>query len=332
MCPVNIRPACEYTGKKNFNLRRMTDAEFRAPGIISREYWLSPKAAELARNYPEAILHNRLYDREEAGIVLYEKEDLPVCGIETRSSWDMEERSGIERVTVRAADECAGEKIGARVKLFDQYPSLFLPFDLRMVLSLVEKELKGGAQEYKSDEFPASIYRGSDPFDVYQSFQILVRHIRGKLAGIDNIVEIGSGLSTISFIMSLFLSKRCRITSFDHDPLLIIKALQIRKIMEKKYGYDFRAVSFKRMDMFSGEARKLMRRQDAAIGWFPISHRSSDPEVLSLLREMPEGAYFFQMYSTGRPLSILEDNRADGFEEVKVNSPEFFPMTVFRRV
>lgn len=282
-----------------------------------RRYFVTPGAADALENDPQVLLYNRLNDRTEGRAFVYRVNGRPVCAILTQTS-----RCVIENVQISTPGEITDGIPRVSVEFKENYVAPFLPYDLDLVKTSFENELKGRELGYRSEAHPQAICMGSNPFDIYGALHLFSKYQGKMLARIRRMVEVGAWLATMSFLISQYLSRSAKVIAADIDPRSTDKAEKMGRVMQRKFGYDLSRVKHRTLDVF--DRRKINFRDfDAAMGWFPIARGISDETQLELLRELGPGALFFH-FCNGHPLSVHEDkidNIARGFREVAYHSP-----------
>jgi len=321
-----LRPAATYPIKQFPNLRRMTDAP--VTGCLSTEYNLTPKGARIVEDLPELLLHNLLYNYHEGLVFVYRHGGQNVGAVLTQKAINPEslDKTFIEQVNICAPEELAPNVDAVRVNLACDYPARFLPFDLNRIKSGIENELAGGGQPYKFAKFPESIYFGSCPLSIYQAFHYLTRlsgEASKKMAGIRRVLDIGSGLGIISFIISQLLAKDALIDGIEINPVLK-RGSEFAKDIILRLGYNVNNVSFREGNILAGASIDY----DALIGWFPLGHDVTNSDLLKVFKKLKKGSLVFEVYCNG-PLNYDRDLKEYGFRRVEVDFP--LQVAIFER-
>lgn len=313
--PVNLRPAAAY-GKGNYpNLRRMTDG-------IRPPYFLTLKAAKQIEAQPVPVLHHRLYDMFEDSVLVYELVGRPICAIQTAG----------ERVDLLAPEELPDDANPKVVQVTADYPAPFLPFDLARAKAVVESKLSSLGTGYQAAGFPETIYLGSCPFAAYETFHFLTQDSNGlalRIKGLKQVLDVGSGLGILSFVISRFISNDARIVGVEMDEKLTIGAARIRKYLSAKLGYDVHNIEFycRNVTSLMGSGVRL-EDCNAVMGFFPLGFNISFAELLKIFQRLGKGALVFEMLKVG-PLSEIENPEKVGFREI---GPEARFCRIFERI
>ncbi len=320
-----LRPASQYDYPK---LRRMT-AGLPVPNA-SVAFHLTPEAAARIEEHPQILLHHRLYnmDRKKKAFV-YWLEGRAVCALETRNFFPLESigMSSPGEVNVFTPEETPDDLPRVNVPIEVEYPAHFLPFDLSFIKVETERALP-------TDEDASEIYLGADPFEVYQSFHWLTRFqnsLRPKMLGMRRILEVGSGLGIMSFIISQLLPVT-RVTGVDINSRLVIEATKIRRVLHS-LPYDVSKVGFLSGDIAGLDEPVAVGGYDAVVGFFPLAIEGngvSYAELISVFHRLKKGALVFQLHIED-PLkgSMCE---SAGFRKVQFGYYPSFPFHVFERL
>ncbi len=330
---LQFHPAQELSQNMFPALRRMTGAP--ATGCSSREYFLTASAAKTIERNPQILLHQRLYDKDERTVYLYQEQGRDLCAItlETRVKPGSIGSPFTEKVMIAAPEELNGKAEMKKVGLKENYPSLFLPYDLDRARADVEAELRGTASGYRSPDFPNAIYFGSDPFVTYHAFHYLTSHpnpLTGRIAELKHVIDLGSGLGLISFVLSQFLTNDARASGIEFNPALVGWAYRVRKYLQNKLHHDVGRTRFYEGDIRTGHVNARIEDADALIGWFPMNHELSERDLASLFSRMRTGGMVFQLFSQG-PLADEETARAFGFREIEIDPEAALPVSIYEK-
>lgn len=292
---------------RNPNLRRMTDSA--SSGSLRVQYHLTPEAAKKVVDNPDVLLHHRLFNLGESEIV-YSR------GFRIR----VEEKLGLYHDVYISEDISSG----SGVRLDGSYRAPLLPFDLNTIVTLINERISGDKAGYKSSDFPGAIHHTACPFFTYLAIDALFNRageLAAKLAGVQKILEVGSGLSVISFILSQLTNIR-EIHGVDIDNVLVDYAdVNMRRVLQNKFGYDLSNVGFTVGDITMNNGVRI-EDYDALIGWYPLG--VSDKLLLSVFRRLRPGAMVLQLFGGGP----VQDG-VRGFNRIDV---EEAPVAVFERV
>lgn len=331
----NLKPASYYEQGKHPNLWRTTNVP--TIGCHLQNYYLTPAAAQTVEKYPQILLHYRLYHRDKDKKVCFYPmgEGQPLCAVQTQGSLSKE--GPVDNVYILAPEEVPKIKGYREIELASHYPSPFLPFDLGRLIFKAEYLLgrERGAQDYKSGNHSESIYYSSPPFFIYQIFHFLTYYLKdslhSKILSIRRILEVGSGLGVISFIVSQFLSQAEEVAGVEIDQNSVNRAYSIRKGLSFQ-GYDVSKTRFYRDDILNLQSPNVkIENYDALIGWFPLAHNFPYDKLIEILKRMKKGGLFFQVLYSDCPFSTKKNNEAKGFRQIKIKA-DFFPCYIFERI
>lgn len=315
------------------DLRRIACAEQGA--TVARRYFFTARAAENVADHPQVLLFDRIHGHDQGRVVMYEQDGGPlVCKMMGRTDLCLGKAGTVleENICVAAPDEKILGEPEMLIPFTEDHPFPLLPFDLALARDLMEQDLKGELLGYKSGQYPGAIYRSSCPFDVYQTFLWLAGRageLSARIQGLRRIMEVGSGLGCASFILSQFLPQAEEITGAEIDPVLAAHSARLKSYLQRKFNYDLSRVSLRRLDIYQPTAE--IGRYDAVIGWFPMDGDKNGARLLPVLRQLKQGALFFQLY-TGCPLSTLEDTPELGFRQIEIRPPHYIAASVFERI
>jgi len=310
-----LRPAYSFDLRAYPNLRRMTDG-------IGPHCFLTPKAAERVEARPGPLLQHRLHNMFEERAFVYELAGQPICAIQTDG----------EKVSICAPEELPDAANPRVVQVTADYPAPFLPFDLARAKAMVESKLSSLGTGYQAAGFPETIYLGSCPFAAYETFHFLTQDsnaLASRIKGLKQVLDVGSGLGILSFVISRFLSNDARIVGVEMDEKLIIGAARIRKYLSAKLEYDVHNIEFycRNVTSLMGSGVRL-EDCNAVMGWFPLGFNVSFAELLKIFRELGKGGLVFEMLKMG-PLSGMENPEKVGFREIR---PETRFCRIFERI
>lgn len=320
-----LRSANGFDRHRFPNVRRML---FNEPGgsfsqrqLVSpgRRYFLSARAAELVEVHPQVMLYDRLFNHNPNGITVYQVKGEAVCGVEVRPE-------PTEELVLVYAPEEIPEGIPPKTEnVTENYPHPFLPFDLLAGQSLIEERLAAGTHGTGD-----AIYMGTNPFDVYRGIYLANIKLGAKLAGIKTVLEIGSGLSIISLVISQLMPQTTRVAGIDVDLKLLSHAAQLAKFLERRLGYDVSRLHLHRGDIFSVTGIRV-EDFDAVAGWFPLGLDITSDQMIRLFQKLKKDGWVFQMYDDC-PLPTNTDNSDKGFRLVEIDAPPPLPINFFQRI
>ena len=305
----------------------MTDA-IPLPGNY-KEYFLTTAAARVIERWPEILLHHQLYDRDKR-IVQYNWRGRPAAVFLTEERSPRE--AGFYKVTVKIyvpSETPSGEK-PVIVDLQTDYPARLLPFDLCRTKFLTERLLSNQRLGYQSDRHEEALYLGTNPFATYHTFHFLTRldnTLRDRLAGVKNVLEIGSGLGLVSFTLAQFLTD-ARIHGVEIDQVLVNWSGKVKGTLQEVLGYDLSRVSFFEDDVLDLKKVRL-QDYDLVIGWFPLSREMDDRQLISVLQELRPGALVCQLFSAS-PLPLEGGTEHLGFRRLRAGKR--LPYNFFERI
>ena len=219
------------------------------------------------------------------------------------------------------------------VQLAQRYPTLFLPFDLDGLTAVAEDALRGSASGYKSHEFPKAIYRSSFSFAVYQYFHFLTVYpnkLSAKIDGLKSVLEVGTGLGVISFVLSQLLPK-AKISGLEIDQALVDWQYRIRKLLSSVFGYNVSNTKFYRGDILGEIEHVGLGDFDAVIGCFPLGHNVSNRELIAVFQKLKKGALFFHLFSKV-PLPPSKESERFGFRKIPIEADPPVMMNVYERI
>ncbi len=254
--------------------------------------------------------------------MVYELAGRPICAIQTAG----------ERVELLAPEELPEDTAPKIVQVTADYPAPFLPFDLARAKATVESKLSSSERWYRTAGFPETIYLGSCPFAVYETFHFLTQDSNGlasRIKGLKQVLDVGSGLGILSFVISRFISNDARIVGVEMDDKLIIGAAGIRQYLSAKLDYDVHNIEFyyRNVTSLMGSGIRL-EDCNAMMGFFPLGFNISFAELLKIFQRLGKGGLVFEMFKMG-PLSGIENPEQAGFREIR---PEARFCRIFERI
>lgn len=292
------------------------------------EYSFSPDAAELLGSDQDVLIHHRLFNIDVEGVahkyevdgrgelVIYSEMELPDNPRPGRGG-DI----GRNNVVIVTPEEVREEVELYSVSNINVFPeNKLLPFDIERLVAIFEAMIGLG---YRSKTHPEAIIKNIDPLNIYKSMFLLSQK-NPELFMRNNVLDLGSGLGIVSFIISYFMKNGVRVLGADFDKNMVIHSERFRRMLMGQFGYSFlRNVSFRLANVLEMDVSGF----DAlACSWFPITHGIPDHVFVEKYRELPEGALVFQFLSCA-PVT----RESEGFVPVEIGEASQF-LHVFRRV
>jgi hypothetical protein len=295
------------------NLRRMTDHS--ASRGLSVSYSFTNKAAELIDRNPHLLLHDRVYING-AGTFLYEVKGEPVCAFSSG-----ETQMPVGGAFHKEVKVCLPEELGDRdrtetISVDGKHRSPLFPFELNGIKRVVETSLRQGEGAYVSKEFPGAVYQGACPFSVYETLHTLMSGsslVAAKLSSAKRVLEVGGGLSILSFIFSQLNENGSIVHSDDIDPKLVIWANKMQKHLQSRLGYDLSRVRIRQRDV----TKIGIGEYDLLMGWFPIGVPYN--QLHSIFMGLKPGALVLQFFDDSYNPAPLQNGSA-GFGRISNGS------------